>query len=184
MGYILNHVQGWGYSISTLDTFLLTLFDKYAELLKHRFSEDFQEVGIPFADRFRMALTNSFGYRSSPLMITCQWLLTLGKNTKKSLMSAGSCKARLLRMSRKILQALLCILWLTKSVRFPCVLPFSQMYPLCCIDVRNFLNQFYFFSDDHFQHAEVIDETLRKVRHSHSLKDGKILPKLIELDSH
>lgn len=47
--------------------------------------------------------------------------------------------------------------------RFPCVLPFSQMYPLCCIDIRNFLNQFYFFSDDHFQHLDVIDETLRKV---------------------
>lgn len=39
-----NFTQGWGYSISTLDTFLLALFDKYAELLKHRFSEDFQEV--------------------------------------------------------------------------------------------------------------------------------------------
>ncbi len=37
------------------------------------------------------------------------------------------------------------------------------MYPLCCIDIRNFLNQFYFFSDDHFQHSDVIDETLRKV---------------------
>ncbi|GAO13234.1 hypothetical protein UVI_02025820 [Ustilaginoidea virens] len=29
-------------------------------------------------------------------------------------------------------------------------------------EVANFLNQFYFFSDDHFQHTEVIDETLRK----------------------
>lgn len=46
---------------------------------------------------------------------------------------------------------------------FPFVLPFSQMYPLCCIDIRNFLNQFYFFSDDHFQHPSVIDETLKKV---------------------
>ena len=47
--------------------------------------------------------------------------------------------------------------------RFPCVLPFSQMSPLCCIDIRNFLNQFYFFSDDNFQHPDVIDETLKKV---------------------
>ncbi|KAK4939117.1 Rab GTPase-binding exocyst subunit S15, partial [Elasticomyces elasticus] len=45
---------------------------------------------------------------------------------------------------------------------FPCVLPFSQMYPLCCIDIRNFLNQIYLFSDDHFQNSSVIDETLRK----------------------
>lgn len=47
---------------------------------------------------------------------------------------------------------------------FPCVLPFSQMYPLCCIDIRNFLNQFYFFSDDHFQHPNIIDQTLKTVR--------------------
>lgn len=38
------------------------------------------------------------------------------------------------------------------------------MYPLCCIDIRNFLNQFYFFSDDHFQHPKVIDDTLKSVR--------------------
>ena len=38
------------------------------------------------------------------------------------------------------------------------------MYPLCCIDIRNFLNQFYFFSDDHFQHPTIIDETLKTVR--------------------
>jgi exocyst complex component 6 len=50
------------------------------------------------------------------------------------------------------------------SRRFPLVLPFSQMYPLCCIDIRNFLNQFYFFSDEYFQHPGVIDETLKKVR--------------------
>ncbi len=50
-----------------------------------------------------------------------------------------------------------------EELTFPCVLPFSQMYPLCCIDIRNFLNQFYFFSDDHFQHPNIIDQTLRKV---------------------
>ena len=38
------------------------------------------------------------------------------------------------------------------------------MYPLCCIDIRNFLNQFYFFSNDDFQHPNVIDETLKNVR--------------------
>jgi hypothetical protein len=40
-----------------LDNFLLKLFDKYAELLKKRFSVDFQEVSVaqilslPFADK-------------------------------------------------------------------------------------------------------------------------------------
>src|SRR5205085_2530586 len=44
---------------------------------------------------------------------------------------------------------------------FPCVFPFSQMYPLCCIDIRNFLNQFYFFVASDFQHPQVVDERLK-----------------------
>ena len=42
----LRLIQGWGYAVATLDNFLLKLFDKYAELLKKRFSEDFQEVSV------------------------------------------------------------------------------------------------------------------------------------------
>lgn len=48
-----------------------------------------------------------------------------------------------------------------EDLTYPCVLPFSQMYPLVCIDIRNFLNQVYLFSDDHFRHTTVIDRTLR-----------------------
>jgi len=45
--------------------------------------------------------------------------------------------------------------------RYPTVLPFSQMYPLTCIDIRNFLNKYYFFSDEYFQHQNAIDEELK-----------------------
>lgn len=40
-------LQSWGYSVTTLDNFLLVLFEKYAELLQERFSDDFHEVCIP-----------------------------------------------------------------------------------------------------------------------------------------
>lgn len=40
----LMSIQAWGYTVHSLDMFLLTLFDKYAELLKKRFSDDFQEA--------------------------------------------------------------------------------------------------------------------------------------------
>ncbi|KAK4944953.1 hypothetical protein LTR28_008124, partial [Elasticomyces elasticus] len=36
-------MENWGYSVASLDSLLLTLFDKYAQLLKKRFSDDFQE---------------------------------------------------------------------------------------------------------------------------------------------
>ncbi|EQK99265.1 Exocyst complex subunit Sec15-like protein [Ophiocordyceps sinensis CO18] len=127
-GFIALFVQtmeGWGYSIATLDTFLLTLFDKYAELLKRRFGEDFQEI-VSTDDYMPMAINSLEEYEK---VINVSWFI----------------------QDQPI-----------EELAFPCVLPFSQMYPLCCIDIRNFLNQFYFFSDDHFQHSDVIDETLRK----------------------
>ncbi|OOF91065.1 hypothetical protein ASPCADRAFT_9866 [Aspergillus carbonarius ITEM 5010] len=61
---------------------------------------------------------------------------------------------------------------------FPCVLPFSQMYPLCCIDIRNFLNQFYFFANDDFSHPTVIDETLKDALDE--LLSSKVCDTLVE----
>ncbi|KAI9718992.1 MAG: hypothetical protein M1828_006368 [Chrysothrix sp. TS-e1954] len=48
------------------------------------------------------------------------------------------------------------------DIVFPCVLPFSQMYPMCCIDIRNFLNQTYTAPDDYLSRSSAIDETIRK----------------------
>jgi len=123
----IQTMERWGYSVSMLDNFLLTLFGKYAELLKRRFSEDFQEI-VSTDDYMPMAIQTMDEYEK---VVNVSWF-----KPEKPLEELG----------------------------FPCVLPFSQMYPLCCIDIRNFLNQFYFFSDDHFQRPNVIAETLRKVR--------------------
>ncbi|RDA90346.1 hypothetical protein CP533_2587 [Ophiocordyceps camponoti-saundersi (nom. inval.)] len=112
-------MEGWGYSITTLDSFILALFDKYAELLKRRFSEDFQEI-VSTDDYMPMAINSVEEYE-------------------------------------KVIN----VSWFTQDQPIE-ELKYNLMYPLCCIDIRNFLNQFYFFSDDHFQHSDAIDETLRK----------------------
>ncbi|KAH8910168.1 exocyst complex subunit Sec15-like protein [Coniochaeta sp. PMI_546] len=121
----IQTMEGWGYSVSMLNSFQLTLFYKYAELLKRRFSEDFQEI-VSTDDYMPMAINNREEYDK---VLNVSWF-TSDKPPEE--------------------------------LSFPCVLPFSQMYPLCCIDIRNFLNQFYFFSDDNFEHPNIIDETLRK----------------------
>ena len=121
---IADGVQSWNYSVATLDTFLLKLFEKYAELLKRRFSDDFQEI-VSTDDYMPMPISKLDEYDK---VINVTWYTPE--------------KPR-------------------EEIRFPCVLPFSQMYPLCCIDIRNFLNQFFFFSDDNFQHPGVIGETLK-----------------------
>lgn len=41
-------------------------------------------------------------------------------------------------------------------------MPFSQTYPMCCINIRSFVEQFYQFADGVAQHHVDIDEVLRK----------------------
>ena len=126
LALFIQTLESWGYQVRTLDSFLLNLFGKYAELLKRRFSDDFQEV-VQTDDYMPMPISSLDDYDK---VVNVTWFVPD--------------KAR-------------------EDVHFPCVLPFSQMYPLCCIDIRNLLNQFYFFSDDHFQQPKIIDETLRLV---------------------
>ncbi|KAK9254290.1 exocyst complex subunit Sec15-like-domain-containing protein [Lipomyces tetrasporus] len=48
------------------------------------------------------------------------------------------------------------------QVKFPCVLPFSQVYPLSCAEIRNFVSQHYQFSDEFAeQNPGQIEATLR-----------------------
>ena len=98
---IITDIQGWGYSVSRLDEFLVDLFDKYADLLKRRFSEDFQEVS-----RYSMVVAvcqrqKVNHHRSSPPMTTCPWPSTRGRSTRKLLTSAGSRKTRTSKTSRE-----------------------------------------------------------------------------------
>ncbi|KAI9842525.1 MAG: hypothetical protein M1838_003097 [Thelocarpon superellum] len=137
----IQTMDGWHYSVAALDNFLLTLFEKYAELLKRRFSDDFQEI-VSTDDYMPMPINNVDEYDK---VVNVSWY------------EPDKDRAEL---------------------KFPNVLPFSQMYPLCCIDIRNFLNQFYFFSDDHFQHPSVIDETLK--RSLDELLTQKVCKSLVE----
>ena len=49
---------------------------------------------------------------------------------------------------------------------FPHTLPFSQLYPLCCNHIRNFVNEYYMFSDESIHSQHDVDEILRKVQNS------------------
>ncbi|ORY09876.1 exocyst complex subunit Sec15-like-domain-containing protein [Clohesyomyces aquaticus] len=117
-------MEKWSYSVSTMNNLLHILFEKYSELLKLRFSDDFLEI-VTTDDYMPMPINSIEEYDK---VVSVSWY-TPDKEREE--------------------------------LTFPCVLPFSQMYPLCCIDIRNFLNQIYLFSDDYFQRSTVIDETLR-----------------------
>ncbi len=121
----IQTMDSWGYSTSSLNSLLMTVFEKYSQLLKDRFSEDFQEI-VSTDDYMPMPINTPDEYDK---VVNVSWYTP--EKTRQEL-------------------------------TFPCVLPFSQMYPLCCIDIRNFLNQIYLFSDESFQRSNLIDETLQK----------------------
>lgn len=45
---------------------------------------------------------------------------------------------------------------------YPAALPFSQTYPLCCIDIRNFVTKYYHFADGFASAMRDTDDVLRK----------------------
>jgi exocyst complex component 6 len=117
-------VDSYNFPTIATNSILLVLFDKYAELLKRRFSDDFLEI-VSTDDYMPMPIQNAEEYEK---VVNVSWYTP----------------------DRSV-----------SDMVFPCVFPFSQMYPLCCIDIRNFLNQFYFFVASDFQHPEVVDERLK-----------------------
>ncbi|KAF7185367.1 Exocyst complex component sec15 [Pseudocercospora fuligena] len=128
LALFIQTMDSWGYPVSSLDSLLLTLFDKYSSLLKKRFSDDFQEI-VSTDDYMPMPINNADEYTK---VISVSWYTPPLEQEN------------------------------AEEMTYPCVLPFSQMYPLVCIDIRNFLNQIYLFSDDHFKHTTVIDKTLKE----------------------
>lgn len=145
--------------MAVLDAYVLKLFYRYADLLKRKFSADFQQVSsaFPLLSKTRI----DFG-RLCPRMNTCLCPSTAKKTLTKLFKSVGMCQTNRKKNTRKSRKFPYDPIILTIA-RFPGVLPFSQMYPMCCIDIRNFLNRFYFIMDDHFQQPSIIDETLQKV---------------------
>ncbi|KIX10375.1 uncharacterized protein Z518_01457 [Rhinocladiella mackenziei CBS 650.93] len=105
----IQTMNGFNFNTSAVSNFVLVLFDKYAELLKQRFSEDFIEI-VSTDDYMPMPIQNAEEFEK---VVNVSWYTP----------------------DRPV-----------NEMTFPTVFPFSQMYPLCCIDIRNFLNQFYFFS--------------------------------------
>lgn len=120
-------LEGYSFPVTKLNALLLTLFEQYANLLRDRFSTDFQKA---FKDSEHQPMT---------------------------VMNADE------------LQKVLNVCWLKpgdadrlRSMSFPLTLPFSQTYPLCCMDIRNLTDQYYQFSDGFSSSHRDVDDILKK----------------------
>lgn len=121
--------EGYSFPVGKLNALLLTLFERYAQLLRDRFSKDFQQA-MKETQHQPMVVHNAD--ELNKVLSVC-WL------------KPGD-------------DAIL------RSSGFPLSLPFSQTYPLCCMDIRNLVDQYYIFSDgfSFSQNHREIDEILKK----------------------
>ncbi|WVO22126.1 uncharacterized protein IAS62_003451 [Cryptococcus decagattii] len=120
-------LEAYGYNITELNGLLITLFERYSELLLRKFSADFDQIVSD--DDNQPMMVNDHG-EFEQVAGVC-WL---AKGEAESLATQG----------------------------FPQPMPFSQTYPMCCINIRNFVDQFYQFTDGVAQQHLDIDEVLRK----------------------
>ncbi|KAL8278923.1 hypothetical protein RQP46_008592 [Phenoliferia psychrophenolica] len=123
-------LEGYGYSVNQLNNLLLTLFERYSELLQRKFSGDFEQIVLD-DDHQQMVVNDPEEFEK---VVSVSWLPAVGEWSALELQAPG----------------------------FPLALPFSQTYPLCCIDIRSFTEQYYQFSEGFAEHHRDIDDVLRK----------------------
>lgn len=130
--------------MNQLNSLLLTLFERYSELLQRKFSGDFEQIVLD-DDHQSMVVNDGEEFEK---VVSVSWLPSTGE------WSANELKLYVLPLSP----------YPADSYRpgFPLALPFSQTYPLCCIDIRSFTEQYYQFSEGFAEHHRDIDDVLRK----------------------
>jgi hypothetical protein len=147
-----------------VNNFQLVLFHKYAELLQRKFGEDFQEVSEPvqatlaLTDLLKIVSTDD--YMPVPIktreeyddVVSAAWFVD-----ERSL-------NELTYVYRSAWEKESMVVFFANLRRFPTVLPFSKMYPLCCLNIRSFAEQFLGFTRENFDYPSLVDETLRKAR--------------------
>lgn len=79
----IQTMDSWGYPVTSLDSLLLTLFEKYSSLLRKRFSDDFEEVPLCHFYLLSLPMLIPF-HRSSAATTTCRCPSTTPRSTAAS----------------------------------------------------------------------------------------------------
>ncbi|KAG7562727.1 hypothetical protein FFLO_01788 [Filobasidium floriforme] len=120
-------LQGYGFDVSALSRLLMTLFERYSNLLQRKFSAEFDQI-VMEDDNQPMMVQNQEEFDQ---VVSACWLAT-GEAEQIAIQG------------------------------FPQALPFSQTFPMCCINIRNFVDQFYQFVEGVPHRRSGIDEVLRR----------------------
>ncbi|KAK9479476.1 exocyst complex subunit Sec15-like-domain-containing protein [Lipomyces japonicus] len=125
LGLFIQTMESYEFEVNRLNSFLLTLFEKYSTFLKQRFMLEFQQT-VTEDDYMPMVINGRELWEN---VISVSWYKS---NVDPS------------------------------HVKFPCTLPFSQVYPLSCAEIRNFVSQHYSFSDEYSDENPIkLEQTLK-----------------------
>ncbi|CAG8464408.1 17265_t:CDS:10 [Cetraspora pellucida] len=120
----IQTLEDYGYNINSFIDLVRTVFQKYSDMLKHKFSVDFHQTII---DDDYMPMQVSFREEYEAVVDAC-WF----------------------KENHRISQG------------FPKTLPFSQAYPSCCLDIKNFVNQYYQFAEDDSKRYSYVDDIVQR----------------------
>lgn len=123
----IQTLEGYNYSVSQLNTLLVSLFSQYSKLLRTRFRNDFQQA-VAETEQQPMVVSNSDELRK---VINVCWL------------QPGDAER-------------------LREQPFPLTLPFAQTYPLCCMDIRQLVDEYYSYVGALAQpHHRQLDDVLK-----------------------
>ncbi|CAG8582591.1 18435_t:CDS:10 [Dentiscutata erythropus] len=120
----IQTLEDYGYNVNTFTDLVLIIFQKYSDMLKHKFSVDFHQTII---DDDYMPMQVSFREEYDAVVDAC-WF----------------------KEDNRISQG------------FPKQLPFSQAYPSCCLDIKNFVNQYYEFAEEDSKKYSYVDDIVQQ----------------------
>ncbi|CAG8434342.1 1359_t:CDS:10 [Diversispora eburnea] len=132
----IQTLEDYGYNINSFTDLILTVFQRYSDMLKRKFSEDFHQTIV---DDYYMPMQIQYPEEYEAVVDAC-WF------------KEGDHRI---------------------SQGYPRTLPFSQAYPSCCLDIKNFISQYYQFAeDDSRQYSYTLDNLL--IEHVNGVLLGKL----------
>ncbi|TPX68523.1 hypothetical protein SpCBS45565_g03037 [Spizellomyces sp. 'palustris'] len=132
----IDTMESYGFAVTSLMDLMLSLLDRYAELMKSKCSESLVET-VEEDEYAPMIVNDQQEYDK----------VTLAFKLK------DDSKTRNLKYVSKE--------W-ASSIRFPKTLPFSKGFPQCCDRIKQFITGFYRFAEGFEQQYNEMDDLLKK----------------------
>ncbi|KAI8825282.1 exocyst complex subunit Sec15-like-domain-containing protein [Fimicolochytrium jonesii] len=153
--HFIETMESYGFAITSLMDLMLSLLDRYAELMKNRCVDEL--VQIIEEDEYAPMIVNTQSEYDAISTASKLKQDAAGNISSASLTTTSAKSAKSSTTTPKHIPAD----W-TNQLRFPKTLPFSRGFPRCCASIRAFVVGFYRFAEGFEQQYNEMDDLLKK----------------------